>query len=161
MYVIKTYTNTECELNVAKARLNKLLDDKEKLYCKYFPVTAKIKDIVITGGTHNNDKMADYVHELYDVDKGTGYSLAEEIEIQQKVVDKLKECLTNMQDALSKMQGIEYTLFYAIVVKGINITKAVEKTAEEYDKDVQTIWKYHYPKIKNYIKKLIRIVNVQ
>ena len=39
MLTIHTYTDTKCELEMAKARLNLLLDKKEVLYCKYFPIT--------------------------------------------------------------------------------------------------------------------------
>ena len=39
MDAIKTYTNTKCELEMAKIRLSLLMDRKEQLYAKYFPVT--------------------------------------------------------------------------------------------------------------------------
>ena len=67
METIRTYTNTKCELEMAKARLSLLMDRKEQLYCKYFPITAKIKENVVSGSRPNNDKMADYVYELNDV----------------------------------------------------------------------------------------------
>ena len=86
---IRTYTNTKCELEIAKARLGWLMDRKEQLYCKYFPITAKLKDDVISGGDKNNDKMDIYLSELYDVDIGTCNSLAAEIELQRAVVDRL------------------------------------------------------------------------
>lgn len=157
MYTIQTYTNTKCELEMAKNRLNILTDRKEKLYCKYFPITSKLKEFMVDGGEKNNDKMADYLHELYLVDVGTGMSLAGEIEEQQKNIKELENYLNIMDTALSKMTGIEYSLYYEIVVNGFNITKAVDKVAETYDKDSQTIWKNHYKKIKKDIKKLIKI----
>ena len=92
MDAIRTYNNTKCELEMAKTRLNLLMDKKEQLYAKYFPVTQKIKDDVVKGGVADNDKMAKYVYELNEVDIGTGRSLAQEIEYQRAVVDKLK-CL--------------------------------------------------------------------
>lgn len=152
MYAIRNYTNTKCELEMAKTRLNLLMDRKEKLYSKYFPLTSKIKEIVVDGGDHNNDKMADYVSELYDVDIGTGMSLAEEIECEQQNVNKLQSYIDKMDKTLSKMSGIEYELFYEIVYNGTNITKAVEILAEKKDKEPQTIWKNHYRKIKKDIK---------
>ena len=39
METIRTYTNTKCELEIAKIRLSFLMDKKEQLYAKYFPVT--------------------------------------------------------------------------------------------------------------------------
>ena len=154
MESIRTYTNTKCELEIARARLAWLMDRKEQLYCKYFPITAKLKDDVISGGDKNNDKMDRYLSELYDVDIGTGNSLAGEIDYQRTVVDKLAACLTEMTATLERMTGIEYELYYEIVVKRRHITNAVEYIAEKYDKDTRTIWKYYYPKIEKDIKSL-------
>lgn len=156
MFIIRTYTNTKCELEMAKTRLNILMDRKEKLYCKYFPITAKAKEVVVDGGEKENDKMALYLHELYLVDIGTGMSLAGEIDEQQENVNKLQSYLNDMESTLSKTSGIEYSLYYEIVVNGLNISKAVERVARDYDKDTQTIWKHHYKKIKRDVKKVIK-----
>jgi len=156
MDTIRTYTNTKCELEMAKTRLSLLMDRKEDLYCKYFPITAKLKEVMVNSGKHNNDNMADYVHELHEVDIGTGRSLSDEIEYQREIVDKLQQYVNMMNDALSKMNGIEYALYYEIVVKGVRISRAVSAVAERYNRDDQTIWKYHYPKIKKDIKILKR-----
>ena len=154
MYAIRNYTNTKCELEMAKTRLNLLMDRKEKLYCKYFPITSHIKEVMVDGGCKNNDKMADYLHELHEVDIGTGKSLAEEITYQQQNVDKLQGYLNNMADSLSKMTGIEYQLFYEIVYKGVNITKAVDNIADANNIEPQTIWKNYYKKIKKYVNRV-------
>ena len=154
MYDIRNYTNTKCELEMAKTRLNLLMDRKEQLYCKYFPITSKPKEVMVNGGTRNNDKMADYLYELYDVDIGTGKSLAEEIEYQQATVDKLQGYLNTMSDSLNKMTGIEYKLFYEIIFKGVNITKAVENVALANNIEPQTIWKNYYKKIKKYVNRI-------
>ncbi|MBR5593912.1 MAG: hypothetical protein IKW46_07565 [Bacteroidaceae bacterium] len=152
METIRTYTNTKCELEIAKARLGWLMDRKEELYCKYFPITARYKDDVISGGEQRNDKMDRYLAELYDVDIGTGLSLVDEINLQRTTVERLNGYIANMTDALGRMGGIEYELYYEIVVNGKRITKAVEYIAEKYDRDTQTIWKYYYPKIEKDIK---------
>ena len=157
MDAIRTYNNTKCELEMAKTRLNLLMDKKEQLYAKYFPVTQKIKDDVVKGGVADNDKMAKYVYELNEVDIGTGRSLAQEIEYQRAVVDKLKCYLNEMNDTLSKMRGIEYSLYYEIVVNGVRISKAVSNVAERYNVDDHTIWKYHYNKIKKDVKNLKKV----
>lgn len=154
METIRTYTNTKCELEMAKARLGLLMDRKEQLYCKYFPMTAKIKADVVSGGQRNNDKMADYVHELHEVDIGTGRSLADEIDYQREGVEKLQQYVNQMNDALAKMNGIEYALYYEIVVKGVRISRAVSNIAERYNRDDRTIWQYYYSKIKKEIKTL-------
>ena len=154
MYAIRNYTNTKCELEMAKTRLNLLMDRKEKLYCKYFPITSHIKEVMVDGGCKNNDKMADYLHELHDVDIGTGKSLAEEITYQQQTVDNLQGYLNNMAESLSKMTGVEYQLFYEIVYKGVNITKAVDNIANSNNIEPQTIWKNYYKKIKKYVNRV-------
>lgn len=157
METIRTYTNTKCELEIAKIRLSFLMDKKEQLYAKYFPVTQKIKDDIIKGGSRDNDKMAQYVHELHEVDFGTGRSLAQEIDHQRAVVDRLKRYIDDMTEVLGKMRGIEYALYYEIVVNGINTSKAVSNVAERYNKDDHTIWKYHYKKIKDNVNKLKKV----
>lgn len=152
MDTIRTYTDTKCELEMAKARLGLLMDRKEELYCKYFPITAKLKEIAVDNGTKNNDRMADYVHELHEVDIGTGRSLSAEVEYQRQIVDNLQQYVNLMNYSLGKMSGIEYALYYEIVVKCVRISRAVSNIAERYNKDDRTIWKYHYPRIKKDLK---------
>ena len=154
MFTIHSYTDTKCELEMAKTRLSLLMDRKEKLYCKYFPLTPKLKEVMVDGGEHNNDKMADYLHELHEIDIGTGKSLADEITYQQQNVDKLQGYLKNMTDSLAKMTGLEYKLYYEIVVKGVNVSKAVDNIAELSGKETRTIWKNYYNKIKKDVKKV-------
>lgn len=154
MYAIRNYTNTKCELEMAKTRLNLLMERKEKLYCKYFPITSRQKEIMVDGGKRSNDKMADYLHELHDIDLGTGKSLAEEIIYEQENIEKLENYLNDMSNSLSKMSGIEYQLFYEIVYKGVNVTKAVENIANNNDIEPQTIWKNYYKKIKRYVNRI-------
>ena len=154
MFTIQTYTDTKCELEMAKTRLSQLMDKKEKLYCKYFPLTPILKEDVVDGGERNNDKMADYVHELHEVDLGTGKSLAEEIIYQQDNVNKIQSYIINMNDILSKMVGVEYQLFYEIACKGVTVTKAVDIVAERNNIDNSTVWRNYYKPIKKYVKKL-------
>lgn len=154
MFTIHSYTDTKCELEMAKTRLSLLMDRKEKLYCKYFPLTPKLKEVMVDGGEHNNDKMADYLHELHEIDIGTGKSLADEITYQQQNVDKLQGYLNNMTNSLAKMTGLEYKLYYEIVVKGVNVSKAVDNIAELSGKETRTIWKNYYNKIKKDVKKV-------
>jgi hypothetical protein len=141
---------------MAKHRLAYLMDRKEKLYCKYFPITPTLKEDIVDGGTDiSKDKMADYVHELHEIDIGTGMSLAEEIRHQQANINRLQSYINDMNETLSKMTGIEYELYYEIVVKGTNISRAVSIIAEKYEKDDRTIWKYHYSQIKRDVKRVI------
>ena len=154
MYTIQNYTDTQCELDIAKTRLNLLMDRKEKLYCKYFPITPQLKQDVVDGGDKTKDKMADYLHDLYDIDIGTGKSLAAEIEYQQEHVDKLENYLDTMNENLKKMTGIEYQLFYEIINSGNSITQSVRAIADRNNIDIRNVWRNHYKKIKKYVKKL-------
>jgi len=161
MFTIRSYTDTKCELDMAKTRLNLLMDKKATIYRKYFPLTPTLKEIVVDGGEENNDKMADYLHEINVIDVGTGMSIEGEIAYQQNIVEQLQGYLNSMSESLSKMTGIEYQLFYEIVYNGINVTKAVDNIAYKYDVDVSTIWKKHYKKVKRYVKKLKYPVIIQ
>ena len=154
MYTIQNYTDTQCELDIAKSRLNLLIDRREKLYCKYFPITPQLKQDVVDGGDKTKDKMADYLHDLYDVDIGTGKSLAAEIEYQQENVDKLERYIEEMTEALSKMTGIEYQLFFEIINSNKSITQSVKTIADRNNIETRTIWRNQYKKIKKYVKKL-------
>lgn len=67
---------------------------------------------------------------------------------------KLTEIIKTMDQKLGQLNGIEYTLYHEIVVRGKNVTKAVDYVALKYDKDVSTIWKSYYPKVKEIIDEL-------
>lgn len=156
MFNIKNYTDTKCELEIAKTRLNWLMDKKAELYCKYFPISPTLKDVIVDGGERSSDKMPEYLHELYELDVGTGMSLAEELQAQQRKVNMLQNCINDMNESLSKMTGIEYQLFYEIIYKGVNVSKAVDNIAIANEKEPQTIWKNYYKKIKYDINKIRR-----
>ena len=154
MFAIRNYTDTKCELEMAKTRLNLLIDKKISIYNKYFPVTKAIKEIVVDGSKSNEDKMVEYIREISEVDIGTGMSLEQEIEYQRKKIVTFQGYLDSMDDTLGKISGIEYKLFYEIVYRGTSVSKAVEKIAEMTEKDTSTIWKNYYSKIKKDIKKI-------
>ena len=154
MFAIRNYTDTKCELEMAKTRLNLLIDKKISIYNKYFPVTKAIKEIVVDGSQSSEDKMVEYIREISEVDIGTGMSLEQEIEYQRKKIVTFQGYLDSMDDTLGKISGIEYKLFYEIVYRGTSVSKAVEKIAEMTEKDTSTIWKNYYSKIKKDIKKI-------
>lgn len=156
MKTIRNYTNTLNELNIAKTRLNWLMDKKEKLYCKYFPVTKQLKEVMVDGGLRNNDPMANYLHELTNTDTETGKSLEQEIEDQRNVVQELEYYLRVMDESLKNLTGIEYELYYEIVKNKLPISKAVIKIADRYERDDSTIWRIYHKTIKkdiNILKK--------
>ena len=92
---ITTYSNTQAELIIAKERLSLLMDRKEKIYTKFFPLVAKVTDTP----AHTNkksDPMADYVHEITKPNSITGVSLEDEIEEARNEVNRLEYCLRSM-----------------------------------------------------------------
>lgn len=155
---ITNYANTQAELEIARNRLNVLMERKEQIYTKFFPLTAKMSD----APSHTNkktDPMADYVHEITKPNPITGISLEEEIEAARNDVGRLTYWINGMKKAFNTLTGIENDLFRMIVINGYNKTKAVNKVAEKYGKEPRTIWKFYYPKIKEEIYK--STVNVQ
>lgn len=71
-----------------------------------------------------------------------------------KLIYKQKKVINEVEQNLRQLNGIDNKLFCEIVINGTNISKSVEKIAEEYDKDVSTIWKNYYPNIKEIIEEL-------
>lgn len=69
------------------------------------------------------------------------------IEIQKRIITQIKKDLT-------ELKGIEYNLYSKVVVYGINISKAIDQISVEEGKDVSTLWKNYYPKIKSRLKKI-------
>lgn len=150
--MIRTYANTKAELNIAQLRLDELRTEKEVLYTRYFPLSSNTEEI----SAHTNkrsDPMASYLAELTRINPVTGMSLDQEIEEQRNRVNRLEYCIRQMDYNLEHTTGIENELFKLIVVKGKNKTKAVRIIAEKYDMHDDTIWKYHYSKIKKEIDK--------
>lgn len=155
--MIRTYANTKAELNIAEERLHLLMDRKDELYTRFFPLTARQND----SGVHSNkrsDPMADYIAELEKINPITGKSLDDEITEVRNEVGKLQYYIKRMEYVLEHTTGIENELFTWVAVKGYSPTRAAEFVAEKYKKDLSTIWKYHYPKIKEEISKCL--VNV-
>ena len=77
---------------------------------------------------------------------------------EKKSLEELKEqlydILSQIEEKLKDLKGIERELFYEVIVRGTNITRAVDKVSITYDVDPSTIWKNYYPKIKDDIKKI-------
>lgn len=80
-------------------------------------------------------------------------SLVKEKETLTNYINKLNDYLKSMENNLRNLTGITNKLYYQIVVNGLNVTKAVDIVARDEDKDVSTIWKNYYPKIKDMIKR--------
>lgn len=141
MSTIKTRNNIECALAIAKLRLDLLIERKNMLYAKYCPTAQKL----------SNDKKAQYLSELYDTDTVSGYSLAEEIKYHKERVNILTHTINKIDKTLNNLNGIEFVLFCEIVINGVNTSKAVRDIAQLYKLAENTVWRYHYKKIKDVI----------
>ena len=141
MSTIQTRNNVECALTITKLRLNLLLDRKNMLYAKYCPTTQKL----------SNDKKAQYLYELYDTATVSGYSLAHEIKYQKERVKILTHTINKIDKTLNNLKGIEFVLFCEIVINGVSTSKAVRKIALLYKLTENTVWRYHYKKIKDVV----------
>ncbi|MCM1053525.1 MAG: hypothetical protein NC483_06095 [Ruminococcus sp.] len=71
-----------------------------------------------------------------------------------KSKEGLQEQLLKMESKLKELKGIEESLMYEILVKGVNVTKAVDTVAFKYDMDPSNIWKNYYPKVKEKLKEI-------
>ena len=139
--MIKTRNNIECELEITKLRLNLLEERKNMLYVKYCPIAQKL----------STDKKACYLHELYDTNTVSDYSLAQEIKYQKERVNILTHTINKIDKTLNNLKGIEFVLFCEIVINGVSTSKAVRNIAQLYKLTENTVWRYHYKKIKDVI----------
>lgn len=154
MNSLENFTDTMCELLIAESRLKYLQDRRSELFAQCFPITSHIKEVVTDGGGYPQDKMARYISALHDEKMETGRSLADEIEYQTSLIQRLNQTIKSMETSLLRMQGIEYKLYYNIVVEGVTPTEAVQAMAKATSRDEQTIWKYYYRNIKKDIEKI-------
>lgn len=154
MKAIVNYNNTLCELNSAKIRLNLLMDRKEALYSKYFPMNKPLTADKVDGGNGMKDPMNEYMIELTTPDEKTGKSLEQEINEQRDEITKLDHYIRLIDSTLNGLSGLEADLYRYIVKDGMKISKAVEKVAELNYKDTSTIWRMYHRTIKTDINKL-------
>ena len=154
MKAIVNYNNTLCELNSAKIRLNLLMDRKEALYSKYFPMNKPLSFDKVDGGNGMKDPMNEYMIELTTPDERTGKSLDQEINELRDEISKLDQYVRLMDSTLNDLSGLEADLYRFIVKDGMKISKAVEKIAELSYKDTSTIWRMYHKTIKADINKL-------
>nr|DAY06931.1 MAG TPA: hypothetical protein [Caudoviricetes sp.] len=71
------------------------------------------------------------------------------------IIKEQNNTLNKIENNLLNLTGIEYKLFSEIVINKMNVSKAIEKIAEQEDKDVSTIWKNYYPKVKDKINEML------
>lgn len=66
----------------------------------------------------------------------------------KKLATNLEIMVNKIENELKKLKGVEKELLTEIVVKGKNVTRAVDVVSFTYDMDPSTIWKNYYPKVK-------------
>lgn len=109
--------------------------------------------MIITSYNNLKKEASIISHRLESIDD-IKVHLIEEKQILSKLLQKLNKVTEKIEKDLKQLSGIEYKLYYEIVVSGLNVTKAIDKVAFDEDKDVSTLWKGYYPKVKEYIKLL-------
>ncbi len=182
MIAIRTYNDTKIELNIATKELVRLLNKQEKIYCECFGITSNLPKTVertriekgkkkredvlkdenfyIKGVSVPKDKNSSYMEKMEAIDEITGLSLSIAIENQKNVVTKLEYYIKSIENDIKELKGIEYQLYYAIVIDPKNTNKSITKIIEEVSskkeisKEPGTLWKNYYPKIVKYLIKL-------
>lgn len=102
---------------------------------------------IIDNYTNTKNELASIKLRLEIIDK-TEQLLKEEKEKLINLVDHLVSMISIMETHLKELTGIEHSLYYQIMVKGLSPTKAVDKVSFQHDKDVSTIWRNYYPGVK-------------
>lgn len=133
MVIYKVYSNVLQEISILEDRLRLL------------------KDRIKVGETKYGNNAVKYL-----ADKGSRIgkyqqTAFEEKESLEEELKKLYNCQNSMNNALQKLKGISQQLYREIQVNGLNVTKAVEKVANDNDMQVNAIWQNYYKKIKPYL----------
>ena len=149
---MKNYINTQCDLDLARTRLDVLLEKKENIQRDY--IMAGYKKSLKTGlEGFEAQNMSLYIRELLDKNPATNQSLIQEIVWVRKEIRILEQTLDQMKKILYRMNGIARELFAEVACNGLSPTKAVEKVSEKENVDYRTGWRY-YKKIKPQLQKL-------
>ena len=146
---IRNYTNTLLELRTCEERYRLLQERREVYYVKYLGVRSPNFEKIGSGKNWSIDGMSVFLDLIGRVNPQTGMSL-------ERQIAELNTVLKRIRAALRKMEGLEFQLYVAIVIDGLTVTEAVQKTAEKNYLSEQTVWRYHLPKIKEELDALRR-----
>lgn len=152
--IIRNYTNTLLELRSCETRYRHLQEKREVYYVKYLGVRSPSYDGV--GGQKNwtVDGMSIFLELVTTKNPKTGLSLDEEMEKLSKEISELTTVLKEMGQYLKNMKGIEYQLYYRIVVDGKSTSEAVRTIAENNYMSERNVWRNYYPKIRENLHRL-------
>lgn len=152
METIRCYRDTENDLKVVNLRIEVLESQKYALNVKYLGVKSpNLENPLDMTSFENNSKVVAYLNALEVKKQKNGMSIQEELENLYNERKMLLKKINEMQECLNKLKGIEYKIYYKIIVDGKNVTKAIYEVCEENDISEMTGWrKYH--KIKKMVE---------
>ena len=111
---MKNYYAQLSELRIAETRLKTLQEQKELLETKVTKTTSSIKEVVAFGGS-NSDKMTDYVIKCEELNN--------KIEEVKEEINVLKKGLSQMENILKHISGIEERVFRLYYIENKNPTQ--------------------------------------
>lgn len=154
MAILRNYTNTLLDLRSCEQRYLYLREKREVYYVRY--LGAKSPNFEGLGVQKNwgVDGMSVFLDLVTKKNGRTGLSLDDEIEKLLTEMATLSKVLADMGKNLRRMKGIEYQLYSAVVIDNLNISRAVQKVAEDNFMSEQNIWATYYPRIKEELKRL-------
>lgn len=71
-----------------------------------------------------------------------------------KVKKSYEQKLIEMEKQLKTLKGVEYSLYYELVVNGLSVNKAIQRVSLKYDLSESTLWKTYYPNLKEKLEKI-------
>lgn len=153
---LQSYTDTKMEVMLLEARVEFLENKKLEIFTKYFGLKSPQWDKIPTLSDPNQDKNILYITEMAKK-QNNGLTIDQELEIDKKQLEKAKRTLAKMDKMLQELKGIEYQLYYEIVVNEINVNQAVKRIAENNYMSVDNVYHVYYPKIKAEIHQLRKL----
>lgn len=154
MAILRNYTNTLLDLRSCEQRYSYLREKREVYYVKYLGVKSPNYEGLGVQKNWGVDGMSIFLDLVTKKNARTGMSLDDEIDKLIKEMATLSRVLSDMGKNLRRMKGIEYQLYSAVVIDGLNISRAVRKVAEDNFMSEQNVWRTYYPKIKDELKRL-------
>ncbi len=154
MAILRNYTNTLLDLRSCEQRYSYLREKREVYYVKYLGVKSPNYEGLGVQKNWGVDGMSIFLDLVTKKNARTGMSLDDEIDKLIKEMATLSKVLSDMGKNLRRMKGIEYQLYSAVVIDGLNISRAVGKVAEDNFMSEQNVWRTYYPKIKEELKRL-------
>ena len=116
MKAMKNYINTQCDLDLARTRLDVLLEKKENIQRAYIMAGYKTS-LKPNAQSFEAQNMSLYIRELLDKNPATNQSLIQEIVWARKEIRILEQTLDQMKKILYRMNGIARELFVEVACR--------------------------------------------